>query len=151
MYVLLLYKHTSHTRGNSRGLSTTQLSGTLYVVVTSTALRAGNSNNSSFPYILIFFFFGCVGCGHRPSYSTTCGIFPNQRSNLCLPHWPVNVLTLNHQGGPLLYFLFWTKPESWSQNRDTPGPSVNVILWKSERIKTVSGKDSHNWQQWCLG
>ena len=61
MYVLLLYKHTSHTRGNSRGLSTTQLSGTLYVVVTSTALRVGNSNNSSFPYILIFFFLAVWG------------------------------------------------------------------------------------------
>ena len=65
MYVLLLYKHTSHTRGNSRGLSTTQLSGTLYVVMTSTALRVGNSDNSSFPYILFYFIFFWL-CGVWP-------------------------------------------------------------------------------------
>jgi len=29
-----------------------------------------------------------------------CGTFPDQGSNLCLLHWQVDLLSLNHQGSP---------------------------------------------------
>ena len=39
-----------------------------------------------------------VGCGL--SCSLAYGIFPDQGSNPCLPHWQVDSLPLSHQGNP---------------------------------------------------
>ena len=37
---------------------------------------------------------------HGLSSSAACGIFPDQRSNLCLVHRQVDSLPLSHQGSP---------------------------------------------------
>ena len=39
-------------------------------------------------------------CGKGLSCSAACGIFPDQGLNLCLLHWQVDSLSLNHQGSP---------------------------------------------------
>ena len=50
---------------------------------------------------------GSQGLAHRPSswalrlsFSMTCGIFPNQESNLCLLPWLADFLPQSHQGSP---------------------------------------------------
>ena len=42
---------------------------------------------------------------HGLSCSVTCGIFPDQDSNLCLLHWQADCLLLSHQGCPNVIFL----------------------------------------------
>ena len=44
-----------------------------------------------------------VAPGH--SYSSACGIFLDQGSNLYLLHWQVDSLPLSHQGSPEKKFL----------------------------------------------
>ena len=39
-------------------------------------------------------------CGTRAGYSVVCGIFLDQRSNLCLLHWQADFSPLSHQGSP---------------------------------------------------
>ena len=43
---------------------------------------------------------GSTVVAHGLSCSTACGIFQNQRSNLCFLHWQVDSLPLSHQGSP---------------------------------------------------
>ena len=55
---------------------------------------------------------GLSSCGswaleHRLSCSMACGIFPDQRSNWCLPHCQVDSLPLDHQGSPIHAYLNW--------------------------------------------
>ena len=42
---------------------------------------------------------------HRLSCFIECGIFPAQRSNLCLLQWQPGSLPLGHQGSPICVFL----------------------------------------------
>ena len=49
---------------------------------------------------------GSVIVAHGPSCSTACGIFPDQGSNPCAPHWQADSQPLRHQGSPLLKSLF---------------------------------------------
>ena len=42
-------------------------------------------------------------CGHWLSCSTACGIFLDQRSNLCLLHWKMDSLPLSHEGSPTIH------------------------------------------------
>ena len=44
---------------------------------------------------------------HRLSCSQACRIFLVQGSNLCLLHWQVDSLPLNHQGNPSLDLFIW--------------------------------------------
>ena len=43
---------------------------------------------------------GSVAVAHGLSQSLACGIFPDQESHPCLPHWQVDSLPLSHQGSP---------------------------------------------------
>ena len=50
-----------------------------------------------------------VVVAHRPSFSTACGIFPDQGSNPCPLHWQADSQPLCHQGSPPnseFYFFF---------------------------------------------
>ena len=49
---------------------------------------------------------GPVDVVHRLTCSTTCGIFPDQGSNLCPLHWQVDSHLLCHQGSPLHFLLY---------------------------------------------
>ena len=45
----------------------------------------------------------CAGSAivaHGPSRSAACGIFPDQGSNPCPPHWQADSQPLRHQGSP---------------------------------------------------
>ena len=44
---------------------------------------------------------GSVVVPHGPSYSTACGIFPDQGSNPCALHWQADSQPLRHQGSPV--------------------------------------------------
>ena len=48
---------------------------------------------------------GSIVLVHGPSCSATCGIFPDQKSNPCLPHWQTDSLALSHQESPLRCFI----------------------------------------------
>ena len=53
---------------------------------------------------------GSVTVAHGPSCSAACGIFPDQGSNPCPPHWQADSQPLRHQGSPEIVFLrkkFW--------------------------------------------
>ena len=43
---------------------------------------------------------GSVIVAHGPSCSAACGIFPDQGSNPCPPHWQADSQPLRHQGSP---------------------------------------------------
>ena len=43
---------------------------------------------------------------HGVSFSTACGIFPDQGLNPCLLHWQVNSLPVSHQGNPCFLMAF---------------------------------------------
>ena len=47
---------------------------------------------------------GSVVVAHGPSCSAACGIFPDQGSNPCPPHWQADSQPLRHQGSPPLFF-----------------------------------------------
>ena len=50
---------------------------------------------------------GSVAVAHGPSCSVACGIFPNQGSSPCPPHWQADSQPLGHHGSPWLLFLWW--------------------------------------------
>ena len=65
---------------------------------------------------------GCAGSGavsQRPHCSVTCGVLPDQGSNLCLLHWQADSLPLSHQGNPSLQSF--TKELSVSLLLNQPG------------------------------
>ena len=47
---------------------------------------------------------GSVVAAHGPSCSAACGIFPDQDSNPCPPHWQADSQPLRHQGSPIKNF-----------------------------------------------
>ena len=48
---------------------------------------------------------GSVIVAHGPSWSTACGIFPDQGSNPCPLHWQADSQPLCHQGSPVVYLF----------------------------------------------
>ena len=48
---------------------------------------------------------GSVVVAHGPSCSAACGIFPDQGSNPCSPHWQADSQPLRHQGSPFFCFF----------------------------------------------
>ena len=50
-------------------------------------------------------------CGHGPSCSAACGIFPDQGSNPCPLHWQADSQPLRHQGSPKT--ILREKKRSW--------------------------------------
>ena len=46
---------------------------------------------------------GSVAVAHGPSCSATCGIFPDQGSNLCPLLWQADSQPLRHQGSPRVF------------------------------------------------
>ena len=55
---------------------------------------------------------GSVAVEHRLSCSMACGIFPDQRGNMCSLHWQANSQLPDHQGNPAKWKLpsrrdFW--------------------------------------------
>ena len=52
---------------------------------------------------------GSVIVAHGPSRSAACGIFPDQGSNPCPPHWQADSQPLRHQGSPSSFFLIRAK------------------------------------------
>ena len=48
---------------------------------------------------------GSVAVAHGPSCSAACGIFPDQDSNPCPPHWQADSQPLRHQGSPETHVL----------------------------------------------
>ena len=58
---------------------------------------------------------GSVVVGHRLSFPTAWGVFPDQGLNPCLLHWQVDSLPLSHQGSPLV--MFWN---TWVPVRRAP-------------------------------
>ena len=47
---------------------------------------------------------GSAIVAHGPSFSAACGIFPDQGSNPCPPHWQADSQPLRHQGSPIYNF-----------------------------------------------
>ena len=47
---------------------------------------------------------GSAVVAHGPSCSAACGIFPDQGSNPCPPHWQAGSQPLRHQGSPIITF-----------------------------------------------
>ena len=47
---------------------------------------------------------GSAVVAHGPSWSTACGILPDQGSNPCPLHWQADSQPLRHQGSPLFIF-----------------------------------------------
>ena len=52
---------------------------------------------------------GSVIVAHGPSCSAACGIFPDQGSNPCPPHWQADSQPLRHQGSP--WCLLFKRPK----------------------------------------
>ena len=50
---------------------------------------------------------GSAIVAHGPSRSTACGIFWDQGSNPCPPHWQADAQPLRHQGSPCYIFLIY--------------------------------------------
>ena len=48
---------------------------------------------------------GSVAVAHGPTCSAACGIFPDQGSSPCPPHWQADSQPLRHQGSPEPSFL----------------------------------------------
>ena len=46
---------------------------------------------------------GSVIVAHGPSCSAACGIFSDQGSNPCPPHWQADSQPLRHQGSPYIF------------------------------------------------
>ena len=64
-----------------------------------------------FSFYLFIYFALWLSC------PVACGIFPDQGSNLSLPHWQADSLPLSHQGSPSQLFLPEKKTGSrWSQD-----------------------------------
>ena len=55
---------------------------------------------------------GSVVVAHGPSRSAACGVFPDQGSNPCPPHWQADSQPLCHQGSPLVLFLILGRKHS---------------------------------------
>ena len=77
---------------------------------------------------------GLIVAAHGLSCSAACGIFPDQGSNPCLPHWQVDASPLSHQGNPREGFndSLWRREEShiWHQNLEwRPMPRASVLFW----------------------
>ena len=49
---------------------------------------------------------GSVVGAHGPSCSAACGIFPDQGSNPCPPHWQADSQPLRHEGSPLRFYIW---------------------------------------------
>ena len=56
---------------------------------------------------------GSVLVAHKLSCSLACEIFLDQGSNLCLLHWQVDSLPLNHQGSPRIYYFLVSCLQKW--------------------------------------
>ena len=69
---------------------------------------------------------GSVIVARGPSCSAACGIFPDQGSNPCPPHWRADSQPLRHQGSPPI--LFW---RGWVLYLSTcfSNPQVIIELW----------------------
>ena len=66
---------------------------------------------------------GLVVVVHGVSCPKACGIFPDQLSNLCPPHWQVESYPLYHQGRPCMCILnknLWPISRSWKYSHVTP-------------------------------
>ena len=63
---------------------------------------------------------GSVVVAHGPSCSAACGIFPDQGSNPCPPHWQADTQPLSHQGSPPLPTFFPGLSELSLQHRLPP-------------------------------
>ena len=48
---------------------------------------------------------GSVNVAHGPSCSAACGVFPDQGSNPCPPHWQADSQSLRHQGSFTILFF----------------------------------------------
>ena len=48
---------------------------------------------------------GSVIVAHGPSCFAACGIFPDQGSNPCPPHWQADSQPPRHQGSPACFFM----------------------------------------------
>ena len=62
---------------------------------------------------------GSVIVAHGPSCSAACGIFPDQDSNPCAPHWQADSQPLRHQGSPERSFLNTTFYHNFILSRNT--------------------------------
>ena len=49
-----------------------------------------------------------VVVAHGLSCSVACGIFLDQGSNPCAPHWQADSQPLHHQGSPFFDFFYWS-------------------------------------------
>ena len=74
---------------------------------------------------------GPATVAHGPSCSAACGIFPDQGSNPCPPHWQADSQPLRHQGSLWLYF-FNIENTFLEANPNFP---PNIILYLLNKIK----------------
>ena len=74
---------------------------------------------------------GLVAVAHGPSCSAACGIFPDQGSNPCPPHWQADSQPLRHQGSPLGPFLNKERQcrICWITHGGCLRISLTFILW----------------------
>ena len=66
---------------------------------------------------------GSVIVAHGPSCSASCGIFPDQGSNPCPPHWQADSQPLRHQGSPALFLYM---PDVLGFTGTTYAPSILI-------------------------
>ena len=61
---------------------------------------------------------GSVVVAHGPSCSAVCGMFPDQGSNPCPPHWQADSQPLRHQGSPKFFMLNCIRQRLRSQAKE---------------------------------
>ena len=94
---------------------------------------------------------GSVVVAHGPSFSTACGIFPDQGLNPCSLHWQADSQPLCHQGSPACLFLMGSwRPDLYLKPLDFEMlPLISsfflkiLLVWKAKGYILKAGSSSH--------
>ena len=90
---------------------------------------------------------GSVAMAHGPSCSAACGIFPDQGSNPCPPHWQADSQPLCHQGSPIILYKYGCLLFPWQNPRLLDDvsfhPCIRFKRWESERVLSFIPPDGN--------
>ena len=81
---------------------------------------------------------GLLAPGHGLSCSAACGIFPDQRLNLCPLHWQADFYPQYHQGWPVCLSVKFSKVQSFSRVQ------LYTTLWIAARQASLSITNSRS-------
>ena len=90
---------------------------------------------------------GSMVVAHRLSCFMTCGIFPDQGSNLCCLHWHEDSYPLRHQGSPTSFWIskFKHKYKTYYlkvMKVKSPSYILLVLFWKQESSDQIRSDQS---------